>query len=69
MLDDEIICESLVKSLSILGPLNAELIIRMLNEQGVIRNGSVNLTKLEASLAKIFEDGNQILYAGISPSA
>jgi hypothetical protein len=67
--DDIIIYKSLVNSLSILGPHNAELIVRTLKEQGVIRNGSVNLSKLEASLAKIFGEGCQVLLVGILPSA
>ena len=44
MLDDGILYRSLVQALSILGPTNASLLLRMLEEQGVVKDGKVHIT-------------------------
>lgn len=61
MLDDDIIYWSLVHSLSVLGPSNTGLIIRMLEEQGVICAGKVDTDRLWKSLEAIFGDGSKVL--------
>ncbi|MEO9294585.1 MAG: hypothetical protein ABI347_03180 [Nitrososphaera sp.] len=48
--DDNIIYRSLLQSLSVLGPTNAGVIKRMLQEQGVIRDGVVDTERLWESL-------------------
>lgn len=62
MLEDGIIYRSLVQALSILGPANASLVTRMLEEQGVIINGQVDTEKLEPALASLFGEGSKVLY-------
>jgi hypothetical protein len=63
MLEDGILYRSLVQALSILGPANASLVIRMLEEQGVIKGEKVDAERLEAALASFFGEGSKILYA------
>jgi hypothetical protein len=62
MIDDGILYRSLVQALSILGPANASLVMRMLEEQGVVTDGRVDAEKLEPALASIFGDGSRVLY-------
>lgn len=62
MIDDGILYRSLTQALSILGPTNARLVVRMLEEQGVIANGHVDADRLEPALASIFGDGSKVLY-------
>jgi hypothetical protein len=62
MIDDGIFYRSLVQALSILGPANASLVMRMLEEQGVVTDGRVDAEKLEPALASIFGDGSRVLY-------
>lgn len=69
MLRDNIIHRSLVQSLSVLGTQNVDLLIRMLEEQGAIRNDTIDLKRVEKSLEEIFGEGSKILYAGIALSA
>lgn len=69
MLRENIIHRSLVQSLSVLGTQNVDLLIRTLEEQGAIRNDTINLKRVEKSLEEIFGEGSKILYAGIALSA
>lgn len=69
MLRDNIIHRSLVQSLSVLGTQNVDLLIRTLEEQGAIRNDTIDLKRVEKSLEEIFGEGSKILYAGIALSA
>ena len=69
MLRDNIIHRSLVQSLSVLGTQNVYLLIRTLEEQGAIRNDTIDLKRVEKSLEEIFGEGSKILYAGIALSA
>lgn len=62
MIDDGILYRSLVQALSILGPANASLVIRMLEEQGVIKDGKVDTERLEPVLASFFGEGSKMLY-------
>ncbi len=62
MIDDGILYRSLTQALSILGPTNARLVMRMLEDQGVIANGRVDAEKLEPALASIFGNGSKVLY-------
>lgn len=62
MIDDGILYRSLVQALSILGPANARLVMRMLEDQGVIADGRVDADRLEPALASIFGHGSRILY-------
>jgi hypothetical protein len=62
MLDDGILYRSLVQALSILGPTNARLLLRMLEEQGVVKDGKVDAEKLEPALASLFGEGGKALY-------
>ena len=62
MLEDGILYRSLVQALSILGPANASLVIRMLEEQGVVKDEKVDTERLEPALASLFGEGSRVLY-------
>ena len=51
-----------MQALSILGPANASLVIRMLEEQGVVKDEKVDTERLEPALASLFGEGSRVLY-------